>query len=63
MFSARRGDIEAARVLLDAGADVNQVTNYGWSPLLTATQNRYYKLAEFLLENGETIIIPTRNPV
>jgi hypothetical protein len=36
----------------EAGADVNQVTNYGWSPLLTATQNRHYKLAAYLLEHG-----------
>jgi ankyrin repeat protein len=37
---------------LDAGADVNQTTGYGWSPLLVATQNRNYKLAAFLLERG-----------
>jgi ankyrin repeat protein len=52
VFAARRGDLETVRVLLAAGADVNQVTNYGWSPLLTATQNRYYKLAGFLLDHG-----------
>ena len=52
VFAARRGDIESARILLSAGADVNQVTQYGWSALLTATQNRYYKLATFLLDNG-----------
>jgi ankyrin repeat protein len=52
VFAARRGDIETARILLAAGANVNQVTNYGWSPLLTATQNRYYKFSKFLLDNG-----------
>jgi ankyrin repeat protein len=52
VMAARRGDIETIRVLLAAGADVNQVTNYGWSALLTATQNRFYKLALFLLDNG-----------
>ena len=35
-----------------AGADVNQVTGYGWSPLLVATQNRYYKLGAYLLDHG-----------
>jgi ankyrin repeat protein len=39
-------------VLLDAGANVNQTTNYGWTPLLTATQNRNYKLASLLLDRG-----------
>ena len=52
MFAARANDLESARILLAAGADVNQVTNYGWSPLLVATQNRYYQLASFLLDHG-----------
>ena len=41
VFAARANDLESVRILLAAGADVNQVTNYGWSPLLVATQNRY----------------------
>jgi ankyrin len=52
VFAARQGDIESARILLEAGADVNQVTEYGWTALLTATQNRYYGLGMFLLERG-----------
>jgi cytohesin len=51
-FAARGNDLESAKVLLAAGADVNQVTNYGWSPLLIATQNRYYQLASYLLDHG-----------
>ena len=39
-------------MLLAAGADINQTTGYGWSPLLVATQNRYYKLGAYLLEHG-----------
>jgi len=38
--------------LLAAGANVNQTTNDGWSPLLTATNIRHYKLATFLIEHG-----------
>ena len=45
IFAAREGDIESARALLDAGANVNQTTEYGWTPLLTAVNNRNYKLA------------------
>jgi ankyrin repeat protein len=52
VFAAREGDLESARILLAAGADVNQVTHYGWTPLLTAVQNRNYVLASFLLDNG-----------
>ncbi len=51
-FAARANDLESVRLLLAAGADVNQVTHYGWSPLLIATQNRYYQLASFLLDHG-----------
>jgi ankyrin repeat protein len=52
VFAAREGDLESAKNLLDAGADVNQTTAYGWTPLLTATNNRHYGLAEFLIEHG-----------
>jgi len=55
VYAARSGSIEAARVLLDAGADVNQVTRYGWSPLLAATQNRNYQFAKFLIEHGADV--------
>lgn len=52
VFAAREGDLEVARLLLDAGADVNQTTQYGWAPLLAAVQNRRYRLAADLLERG-----------
>ena len=52
VFAVRANDLDSTRILLAAGADVNQVTNYGWSPLLVATQNRYYQLASFLLDRG-----------
>jgi ankyrin len=52
VFAAREGDLESARILVAAGADVNQVTQYGWTPLLTAAQNRHYALATFLIEHG-----------
>jgi ankyrin repeat protein len=44
MFAARRNDLASVRILLDAGVDVNQTAGYGWTPLLVATQNRYYQL-------------------
>jgi ankyrin repeat protein len=55
VYAARTGSIDAARVLLDAGADVNQVTRYGWSPLLAATQNRNYVMGKFLIERGADV--------
>jgi uncharacterized protein len=55
VYAARSGSIEAARVLLDAGADVNQTTRYGWSALLAATQNRNYQMGKFLIDNGADV--------
>ena len=52
VYAARSNDVESVEVLLAAGADINQVTGYGWSPLLVATQNRYYKLGAYLLDHG-----------
>jgi ankyrin repeat protein len=55
VYAALADDVESVKVLLAAGADINQVTDYGWSALLVATQNRYYKLGEFLLGHGADV--------
>jgi ankyrin repeat protein len=55
VYAARANDLESVKVLLAAGADINQTTGYGWSPLLAATQNRYYKLAAYLLDHGANV--------
>lgn len=52
LFAARDGNLETVKVLLDAGVDVNQQSEYGWTALLVATHNRFYALAVFLLEKG-----------
>ena len=51
-FAVRRNALDAVRVLLAAGAGVNGLTGAGWSPLLIAIENRYYRLAMFLIDNG-----------
>ncbi len=52
VLAARQDCLDCVKTLLDAGADVNQVTKYGWTPLLTATQNRHYLLGKYLLDHG-----------
>ena len=52
VFAAREGDLASAKLLLDAGADINQTTEYGWTPLLTATNNRHYVFGKLLLDRG-----------
>src|SRR5262245_14282946 len=55
VLAAREGDLESTKLLLAAGADINQTTEYGWTPLLTATNNRHYGLAEYLIEQGADV--------
>lgn len=52
IFAARDGNQETVKALLDAGADVNQTSEYGWTALLVATHNRFYRLGTMLLERG-----------
>ena len=51
-FAVREGSMETVKVLVDSGADVNQRSEFGWTALLVATQNRYYKIGLFLLDHG-----------
>jgi len=51
----REGDVESARALVDGGARVNQTTEYGWTPLLTAVNNRNYAVAELLIDRGADV--------
>ena len=55
VYAVRSNDLDSVKALLEAGADVNQTTGYGWSPLLVATQNRYYKLGAYLLDHGANV--------
>jgi len=55
IYAVRSNDLDSVKVLLAAGADINQGSGYGWSPLLVATQNRYYKLGAYLLDHGADV--------
>ena len=52
LFAARHGDVESARLLLDAGADVNGPAADGNGPLVLAAMSGHGRLAELLLERG-----------
>jgi ankyrin repeat protein len=51
-FAAQQGNVETARRLLDAGADVNSPHQEHGSPLVIAIASGHKDLARFLLENG-----------
>jgi len=50
--AARKNRIEAARLLLGAGADVNKEGSYGWTPLHEANTRQ---MATLLLDAGANI--------
>jgi ankyrin repeat protein len=52
MFAARVGDLESAKLLVAAGANVNDADAWGVSALVLAGHSGYRDLAEFLLEKG-----------
>jgi ankyrin repeat protein len=52
MFAARTGNSEIAKILIDAGADVNDKAADGNSALVVAAHSGHRNLAAFLLEKG-----------
>lgn len=55
-FAARHGSVDAAQVLLDAGADAtSQEPMYGLTPLQVAVVNGHYRLARHLIDHGVAV--------
>jgi uncharacterized protein len=52
LFAARQGDLASARLLVAAGADVNDTAPIGTSALVVAAHSGHGALAAFLLEKG-----------
>jgi ankyrin repeat protein len=52
MFAARVGDLASAKLLVAAGANVNDADAWGVSATVLAVHSDYRELAEFLLEKG-----------
>jgi len=52
LFAARDGNLEMARILVDAKADVNRPSANGTPPIVVAITNNHIELAMFLLDRG-----------
>ena len=52
MFAARVGDLASAKLLVAAGANVNDTDSWGVSATVLAEHSGYSELAEFLLDHG-----------
>ncbi len=64
LLAARQGHTDSVLALLEAGADVNQLSaGDRTSPVLIATINGHYDLARLLLERGADPRIPSENGV
>lgn len=61
LFAARQGQIDAAKALLDAKADINAVDSDGNNALILAILNSHYDLAQMLLDRGEDPNIAAKN--
>ncbi|HYT77519.1 MAG TPA: ankyrin repeat domain-containing protein [Vicinamibacterales bacterium] len=64
LFSARQGDQDAAKALLDAGAEINKASGGdNTSPILMAVINGHFDLAASLLDRGADPLIASDNGV
>ncbi len=62
LFAARDGFVAASTALLDAGADVNQVSGAdGNSPLMAAIINGHFDLARMFIDRGADVNLQAEN--
>jgi len=55
LMYACEGSLTAAKVLVELGADVNAIGNFGSNALFTAIGNNQNKIVELLIQNGADI--------
>jgi ankyrin repeat protein len=62
-FAARQGHLESVTTLLDAGADINQLSADQSSPLLIAVINGHFDVAQVLIDKGADVKLASENGV
>ncbi len=55
LFTAREGDIETARIMLDAGVDINYGDIDNASALIVSIMNKQFTFAKFLIDRGADV--------
>ena len=55
LYAAREGHVEVARLLIDAGANIEQADADGVTPLLAAVINEHAELAALLIDRGANV--------
>jgi uncharacterized protein len=61
LFAARQGEMETARALLDAKADINAVDSDGNNALTLAILNNHFDLTQMLIDRGADPNIAAKN--
>ena len=61
MFAARVGDLATASLLIERGADVNEIHDEDGPPLVMAAAGNYQDLAMYLLNHGADPELPDAN--
>lgn len=52
LFAARQGSMDCVKMLIAAGAQVDETSADGSTPLLVAVQNGYYDIGLYLMDHG-----------
>jgi ankyrin repeat protein len=60
LFASREGCLACAKILVEAGADVNLQDPELVTPVIEATINGHYDVASYLVERGADVNIPDR---
>src|SRR5207344_1602807 len=55
LYAARDGRLDAAKILVGAGADIERADANGITPLLMAVANNHMDVARFLVERGAKV--------
>jgi ankyrin repeat protein len=58
--AAKSGDVEAARALLQSGADINAKDRYGQTALMLAAHHGHEALVETLIEHGADLNVTAK---
>lgn len=61
LFAARQGQMDTAKALLDAKAEINAVDSDGNSALVLAILNSHYDLTQMLISRGADVNIAAKN--
>ena len=58
-MASQEGQVEVVRLLIDAGALINQALNNGATPLLIASQDGHVDIVRLLIDAGAMVKIDT----